>query len=41
MYVAITRTGGIEGQFELIYPKTRFSVTKETSLEMPAVATRP
>src|SRR5205085_1389994 len=37
MYVAITRTGGIEGQFELIYPKTRFSVTKETSLEMPAV----
>ncbi len=38
MYVAITRTGGIEGQFELIYPKTRFSVTKETTLDLPAVA---
>lgn len=38
VYVAITRTGGIEGQFELIYPKTRFSVTKETTLDLPAVA---
>jgi uncharacterized protein YlxW (UPF0749 family) len=38
VYVAITRTGGIEGQFELIYPKTHFSVTKETTLDVPAVA---
>ena len=38
MYVAITRTGGIEGQFELIYPKTRFTVTKEPTLDLPAVA---
>ncbi|MEA2662239.1 MAG: hypothetical protein QOH08_1811 [Chloroflexota bacterium] len=38
MHVAITRTGGIEGQFELIYPKTRFTVTKETALDLPAVA---
>lgn len=37
VYVAITRTGGIEGQFELIYPKTRFTVTKETTLDLPAV----
>lgn len=36
MYVAITRTGGIVGQFELIYPKTRFSVTKEPSLDLAA-----
>jgi uncharacterized protein YlxW (UPF0749 family) len=35
---AITRTGGIEGQFELIYPKTRFSVVKESAIVMPAVA---
>lgn len=40
MFVAITRTGGIEGQFELIYPKTRFSVTKESSLDLAAVAAR-
>ena len=39
MHVAITRTGGIEGQFELIYPRTRFAVTKESSIEVPAVAT--
>ncbi len=38
VYVAITRTGGIVGQFELIYPRTRFSVTKESSLDLPAVA---
>jgi uncharacterized protein YlxW (UPF0749 family) len=38
VYVAITRTGGIEGQFELIYPKTHFTVTKETTLDVPAVA---
>ncbi|HEV2250800.1 MAG TPA: DUF881 domain-containing protein [Candidatus Limnocylindria bacterium] len=40
MYVAITRTGGIARQFELIYPKTRFAVTKESSLEVPALATQ-
>ena len=38
MYVAITRTGGIVGQFELIYPKTRFSVTKEPLLDLAAPA---
>ena len=38
VYVAITRTGGIEGQFELIYPKTHFTVTKETTIDVPAVA---
>ena len=38
VYVAITRTGGIVGQFELIYPRTRFVVTKESSLDLPAVA---
>lgn len=37
VYVAITRTGGIIGQFDLIYPRTRFSVTKETALDLPAV----
>jgi uncharacterized protein YlxW (UPF0749 family) len=37
VYVAITRTGGIEGQFELIYPKTRFAVTKEATIDVPAV----
>ena len=39
MYVAMTRTGGIIGQFELIYKDTRFAVTKETALELPALAT--
>jgi uncharacterized protein YlxW (UPF0749 family) len=38
MHVAITRVGGIRGQFELIYPRTRFSVTKETALDLPVVA---
>lgn len=38
MHTAITRTGGIEGQFELIYPRTRFSVTKEPALDLPAIA---
>jgi uncharacterized protein YlxW (UPF0749 family) len=37
VYVAITRTGGIKGQFELIYPRTRFSVTKEPSVDLAAV----
>ncbi|MHB8631307.1 MAG: DUF881 domain-containing protein, partial [Candidatus Limnocylindria bacterium] len=40
MYVAIARIGGIEGQFELIYPKTHFSVTKESTLDLPGVTTR-
>lgn len=41
MYVAMTRTGGIIGQFELIYRATRFSVTKETSLSLPSLANPP
>ncbi len=36
--VAMTRTGGIVGQFELIYQRTRFTVTQETSLDLPPVA---
>jgi uncharacterized protein YlxW (UPF0749 family) len=36
VYVAMTRTGGIIGQFELIYRNTRFAVTKETALDLPA-----
>jgi uncharacterized protein YlxW (UPF0749 family) len=39
MYVAMTRTGGIIGQFELIYKGTRFSVAKESALELPALST--
>src|SRR2546428_5176806 len=38
VYVAMTRTGGIIGQFELIYRSTRFAVSKETSLDLPALA---
>jgi uncharacterized protein YlxW (UPF0749 family) len=38
VYVAMTRTGGIVGQFELIYRTTRFVVTKETALDLPALA---
>ncbi|MGH2449844.1 MAG: DUF881 domain-containing protein [Candidatus Limnocylindria bacterium] len=34
--VAITRTGGIVGQFELIYPSTRFFVSRETILRLQA-----
>jgi uncharacterized protein YlxW (UPF0749 family) len=37
LYVAITRTGGIVGQFELIYQRTRFSVRKEAALDLPAM----
>jgi len=37
LYVAMTRTGGIIGQFELIYQRTRFTVGRETSLDLPAV----
>ena len=35
IFVAITRTGGIVGQFELIYRSTRFRVVKESALELP------
>lgn len=37
MHVAITRTGGIIGQFELIYKATRFSVAREASIDVPAL----
>jgi len=35
LHVAISRTGGIVGQFELIYRSTRFKVAKEPSLDLP------
>jgi uncharacterized protein YlxW (UPF0749 family) len=41
VHVAMTRTGGIIGQFELIYRDTRFAVSKETALALPALATNP
>ena len=41
MYVAMTRTGGIVGQFELIYRSTRFTVTKEIGLDLPSLASPP
>jgi uncharacterized protein YlxW (UPF0749 family) len=41
MYVAMTRTGGIVGQFELIYRSTRFTVTKETALDLPSLVNPP
>jgi len=41
MYVAMTRTGGIIGQFELIYRSTRFSVAKENALSLPSLAKPP
>ena len=41
MYVAMTRTGGIIGQFELIYRSTRFSVAKENALSLPSLAQPP
>ena len=41
MYVAMTRTGGIIGQFELIYRSTSFSVTKESGLALPSLANPP
>ena len=41
MYVAMTRTGGLIGQFELIYRGTRFSVTKESALDLPSLAKPP
>jgi hypothetical protein len=39
MYVAMTRTGGIIGQFQLIYKGTRFDVSRESALDVPALAT--
>src|SRR5688572_19116525 len=39
MYIAMTRTGGIIGQFELIYKGTRFSVSRDAALDVPALAT--
>jgi len=39
MHVAMTRTGGIIGQFELIYRGTRFSVSKDTTIDLPALRT--
>ena len=39
VYVAITRTGGIIGQLDLIYPRTRFTVARETAVELPALQT--
>lgn len=41
MYVAMTRTGGIVGQFELIYRGTRFTVSRETALDLPNLANPP
>ena len=39
VYVAITRTGGIVGQLDLIYPRTRFTVTREAALDLAALQT--
>jgi uncharacterized protein YlxW (UPF0749 family) len=39
IYVAMTRTGGIIGQFELIYSRTRFSVSRESAVDLPALGT--
>jgi hypothetical protein len=41
MYVAMTRTGGIIGQFELIYRGTRFGVARESGLDVPSLANPP
>jgi uncharacterized protein YlxW (UPF0749 family) len=38
LHVAMTRTGGIVGQFELIYQRTRFAVSREPTLALPALA---
>ena len=37
LFVGLTRTGGIVGQFELIYGATSFNVTRETILRLPAL----
>jgi uncharacterized protein YlxW (UPF0749 family) len=41
MYVAMTRTGGIIGQFELIYRSTHFGVSRESTLDLPSLANPP
>ncbi len=41
MYVAMTRTGGIVGQFELIYRSTRFGVSRESALDLPSLPNPP
>lgn len=41
MYVAMTRTGGIIGQFELIYRSTRFGVSRESTLDLPSLTNPP
>ena len=41
IYVAMTRTGGIIGQFELIYRNTHFSVNRESALSLPSLANPP
>ena len=38
LYVGLTRTGGIVGQFQLIYDRTRFDVTREPLLRLPALS---
>jgi uncharacterized protein YlxW (UPF0749 family) len=35
--VAMTRTGGIVGQFELIYQRTHFTVMQQTALDLPPI----
>jgi uncharacterized protein YlxW (UPF0749 family) len=37
LFPAMTRTGGIIAQFQVIYPSTRFSVVKEAAAQLPAV----
>jgi len=41
MYVAMTRTGGIIEQFQLIYRATRFNVAKENLLSLPTLTNPP
>lgn len=41
IYVAMTRTGGIIGQFQLIYRGTSFSVNRESALSLPTLANPP
>lgn len=41
MYIAMTRTGGIIGQFQLIYRNTHFTVSKETALSLPSLGDPP
>lgn len=39
--VALTRTGGIIGQLSLIYGRTRFVVTQQRAIELPAAPSLP